>query len=231
MIPPLYDGDSGALVQACVILFQPHDRRPHWAERWLDALTHVAQLVEIASLNELAEFDEPDEMVSCIVVHADDFDAYLQQRRASDYLPVRLGTYPLVVIHPEAVVADAVHFAQHGAVEVVSGRGWFTADATVLHSVGAALNADLAQFPQRRQLRKLLRRFSMLTPRQQEVVMLLGRGLDAEEIARQCGIQPRTVAEHRRAARQLLGARNLAELVRLSVMIVEAVRELDDRSE
>ncbi|RMG36729.1 MAG: hypothetical protein D6725_10180 [Planctomycetota bacterium] len=228
MIPPLYDGESGGLMKACVIVFQPHDRRPAWAERWIDALTRFAELVEITSLEELVELDEADETVSCIVVHAEDFDTFLREQRASEYWPVRLQTYPLVVIDPQAGVADAVRFAQHGAVEVVVDQNWVRDDASIRHYVAAALNADRHQFAGRRRLRKLLRRFMSLTPRQQQVVLLVGKGADTERIARQCGIKTRTVMEHRRAARQLLGARNMAELARMAVEIAEAIGEVDE---
>ncbi len=68
----------------------------------------------------------------------------------------------------------------------------------------------------------VLARFRQLTPRQQEVLILTTRGLTNKDIARQLGISPRTVENHRARMMEKMGAGNLAELCRLSAICKSA---------
>lgn len=52
-----------------------------------------------------------------------------------------------------------------------------------------------------------------LTPREREVVALIGAGRTSKEIGRSLGLSHRTVESHRLSAMRRLGARNVAELV------------------
>lgn len=56
-----------------------------------------------------------------------------------------------------------------------------------------------------------------LTPREREVLVLVGKGLHAKEIARALAISPRTVEVHKASVMAKLGARNVAELVRFAL--------------
>lgn len=60
-------------------------------------------------------------------------------------------------------------------------------------------------------------RLATLTPREREVLELVGRGLHAKEIAGSFGISPRTVEVHKARLMAKLGARNVAELVRFAL--------------
>jgi RNA polymerase sigma factor (sigma-70 family) len=60
-------------------------------------------------------------------------------------------------------------------------------------------------------------KLAALTLREREVLQLAARGLHAKEIARDLGISPRTVEVHKARIMAKLGARNVAELVRLAV--------------
>lgn len=60
-------------------------------------------------------------------------------------------------------------------------------------------------------------KLASLTEREREVLQLVARGLHAKEIARDLGISPRTVEVHKARIMDKLGARNVAELVRLAV--------------
>ena len=55
-----------------------------------------------------------------------------------------------------------------------------------------------------------------LTPREAEIFQLLVQGLHNLEVARQLGISPRTVEVHKARIMEKLGARNIAELVRIA---------------
>jgi len=54
----------------------------------------------------------------------------------------------------------------------------------------------------------------ILTLRQQAVCDLVAKGCSNKEIARQLGIQPRTIEGHRKAIYDKLSVRNAVELVR-----------------
>ncbi len=54
-----------------------------------------------------------------------------------------------------------------------------------------------------------------LTPREQEVALLIAEGASNKEAGRRLGISPRTVEIHRAHIMQKLGARNAADLVRI----------------
>jgi DNA-binding CsgD family transcriptional regulator len=57
--------------------------------------------------------------------------------------------------------------------------------------------------------------FTQLTPREGEVLQLIVRGRSAKEAGRALGISPRTVEGHRASVMEKLGARNVADLVRI----------------
>ncbi|MCC6212689.1 MAG: response regulator transcription factor [Burkholderiales bacterium] len=60
-------------------------------------------------------------------------------------------------------------------------------------------------------------RLARLTGREREVLAAAAQGLHAKEIGRQLGISPRTVEVHKTRIMAKLGARNVAELVRLAL--------------
>jgi DNA-binding NarL/FixJ family response regulator len=60
-----------------------------------------------------------------------------------------------------------------------------------------------------------------LSPREREVVQLLAEGKSNKEIAAQLNISTRTVENHRAWVMERIGAKNLAELVRMAMQIQE----------
>jgi len=60
-------------------------------------------------------------------------------------------------------------------------------------------------------------RLAKLTPREREVLALVGRGLHAKEIAASLEISPRTVEVHKSRLMVKLDVRNVAELVRYAL--------------
>jgi len=61
-------------------------------------------------------------------------------------------------------------------------------------------------------------RLGRLTPREREVLQLVGKGLHAKEIAASLDISARTVEVHKARLMEKLGARNVAELVRFALV-------------
>ena len=70
----------------------------------------------------------------------------------------------------------------------------------------------------RKLLRRQLHRQAPLTPREREVLHLLGQGLQTKEIAARLGISVKTVETHRRHIQRKLGLRSRAELVRYALI-------------
>jgi two-component system response regulator FixJ len=71
------------------------------------------------------------------------------------------------------------------------------------------------------QLRDLKSRRDSLSERQQQVMDLAAGGLSNKEIGQQLGISPRTVEIHRAWMMERMGARNLADLVRVAMQLKE----------
>jgi RNA polymerase sigma factor (sigma-70 family) len=63
----------------------------------------------------------------------------------------------------------------------------------------------------------LQRKVSRLTPREREVLELVGAGLHAKEIAAVMNISPRTVEVHKARLKMKLEVRNVSELVRFAI--------------
>ncbi|HEV8600672.1 MAG TPA: helix-turn-helix transcriptional regulator [Gemmatimonadales bacterium] len=56
-----------------------------------------------------------------------------------------------------------------------------------------------------------------LSPRQREVLALIGNGSTNAEIGKQLGISERTVESHRRRVRKVLGIKSTADLYRIAL--------------
>ena len=62
-------------------------------------------------------------------------------------------------------------------------------------------------------------RFNTLSARQRQVMELAVSGLSNKEIALQLNISPKTVENHRAWVMERTGAKNLADLVRIAMLI------------
>jgi two-component system response regulator FixJ len=68
-------------------------------------------------------------------------------------------------------------------------------------------------------LEKLRARFEQLSRRQRQVMELAVTGLSSKEIGAQLKISAKTVENHRAWVMERIGARNLAELVRMAMRL------------
>ena len=86
-----------------------------------------------------------------------------------------------------------------------------------------SLHNALARAQQRHQRdlqhHELSRRFAMLRPKEQQIVIHVAQGMTSREIAQQMAISAKTVEVYRQRAMKTLGANNLAELVRQAVAL------------
>jgi len=89
--------------------------------------------------------------------------------------------------------------------------------AELIKAIETAFTAEQRRLDVDRQSSADREKLAALTEREREVLQLAARGLHAKEIARDLGISPRTVEVHKARIMAKLGARNIAELVRLAV--------------
>jgi RNA polymerase sigma factor (sigma-70 family) len=113
----------------------------------------------------------------------------------------------------------------HG--DVSSARAAFKADAVdflekpfddegPLIAVEAALRRERERAGAEQRAQTSARLLAQLTPREADVMALLVEGLHNVEVAERLGISPRTVEVHKARLMAKLGARNLAELIRIA---------------
>jgi DNA-binding NarL/FixJ family response regulator len=70
--------------------------------------------------------------------------------------------------------------------------------------------------------------FAQLTPRQQEIVRMIGRGLTGEEIAEQLGLTLHTVHFHRKNIARILGLDSEWAMVRYAILVGMATADPEE---
>ena len=92
-------------------------------------------------------------------------------------------------------------------------------EARLLPSIRNALNKMQQPEIDAVELEELQSRFNTLSARQRQVMELAVVGLSNKEIGSQLKISPKTVENHRAWVMERIGARNIAELVRIAMKI------------
>ena len=92
-------------------------------------------------------------------------------------------------------------------------------EARLLASIQNALNKMQQPEIDAVELEKLQSRFNTLSARQRQVMELAVVGLSNKEIGSQLKISPKTVENHRAWVMERIGARNIAELVRIAMKV------------
>jgi two-component system response regulator FixJ len=92
-------------------------------------------------------------------------------------------------------------------------------DERLISAVRAALAASQQAQHQAAVVADITARLASLTPREREVLDLLVVGNPNKTIAYDLGASPRTVEVHRARVMEKMGARSLAELVRLVIAV------------
>jgi FixJ family two-component response regulator len=134
----------------------------------------------------------------------------LKELNADDY------PAPIFIMSGQGDIPMAVDAIRHGALDFIEKpfRGSVVVqkvrdaiEATARRSKTAEQAVTDLQFPGR----------EPLTRREREVLVCLTSGASNKEAARQLGIGPRTVEYHRARLMEKLGARNVADLVRIAM--------------
>lgn len=128
-------------------------------------------------------------------------------------LGVRL---PVVVITGYGDIPMSVRAMKRGAVDFLSKP---FKDQDMLDAVMAAIERDRRRRTVDDDVSQMRQRFGMLSPREQQVMLLVTAGKMNKQIAGDLEISEITVKIHRGAAMRKMGARTLADLVRMAEVV------------
>ena len=133
----------------------------------------------------------------------------------------RLGRgYPVIFITGHGDVQMSVAAMKAGAIEFLTKP---FRDQDLLDAVHKGLALDIERRRHLSEINALRARFETLTPREREILPLVASGLMNKQIAASLQLSEITVKVHRAQVMQKLQATSLADLVRLSDRIAEAV--------
>lgn len=133
----------------------------------------------------------------------------------------RLGLgFPVVFITGHGDVQMSVAAMKAGAIEFLTKP---FRDQDLLDAVHKGIALDRERRRRLKEIDALRVRFETLTPREREILPLVASGLMNKQIAASLQLSEITVKVHRAQVMQKLQATSLADLVRLSDKIAEAV--------
>jgi FixJ family two-component response regulator len=120
---------------------------------------------------------------------------------------------PVVMMTGYGDIPMSVRAMKRGAVDFLAKP---FRDQDMLDAVIAAIDRDRKRRSARNDPMQLRQRFAALSARQQQVMLLATAGKLNKQIAADLGISEITAKIHRRAAMRKVGARTLADLVRMA---------------
>jgi FixJ family two-component response regulator len=121
---------------------------------------------------------------------------------------------PVIFISGHADVPMAVEAIQHGAFDFLQKP---FSDQDLIDRIQRALAADVGNRQALSQLGELRKRYASLTPREQEVLVLVTDGRANKVMAGDLGLSQRTIEIHRARVMEKMGARSVAQLVRMTL--------------
>jgi two-component system response regulator FixJ len=131
-------------------------------------------------------------------------------------LAVRGVRWPVILITGHGDIDMAVKAMKAGAFDFVEKP---FDETHLLESIRNSLERNRKQARATAEIDELRNKFGALSARQRQVMELAASGLSSKEIARQLEISAKTVENHRAWVMERIGARNLAELVRMAIKI------------
>jgi FixJ family two-component response regulator len=120
---------------------------------------------------------------------------------------------PIVFITGYGDIPMTVKAMKAGAVEFLTKP---FREQDLLDAVQVAVERNRAQRQQEKQLSGIKKDFGLLTTREREVFRLVAAGLMNKQIAAELGVSEITVKIHRGNMMRKMGAKSLAELVRMA---------------
>ena len=167
------------------------------------------EVAVFTSATEFLEANKPD-APACLVLDLELPDIHgleLQKELAEREAP------PIVFITGHGDIPSSVKAMKAGAVEFLSKP---FGDEELLRGINAAIALDRAERLKRSQRVALDHRYARLTPREREVLTFVVAGFANKQTAGELGTSEITIGVHRGQIMRKMGARSLAELVRLA---------------
>ncbi len=179
-----------------------------------DALSSLLASAELdvavfASALEFLQADKPD-APACLVLDIELPDVSgldLQQELLDREAP------PIVFITGPGDGPSSVRAMKAGAVEFLSKP---FGDEELLRAIATAVDLDRTNRRKRSEQAEVRRRYQRLTPREREVLPYVVSGFANKQTAGELGTSEITIGVHRGQIMRKMGARSLAELIRLA---------------
>jgi FixJ family two-component response regulator len=167
------------------------------------------EVAVFASATDFLNADKPD-AAACLVldlelpdIHGLDLQKELAEREAP----------PIVFITGHGDIPSSVKAMKAGAVEFLSKP---FGEEELLRAIDMAIALDRAERLKRAERTALNNRYERLTPREREVLTFVVAGFANKVTAGELGTSEITIGVHRGQIMRKMGARSLAELVRLA---------------
>jgi len=167
------------------------------------------QVATFGSAAEFLESEKPD-APACLVLDLQlpgTSGLELQQQLAAGDAP------PIVFITGHADVPSSVRAMKAGAIEFLPKP---FGEQELLQAIDAAIILDREARRKRHELAELQKHYSLLTSREREVLSFVIAGFANKQTAGDLGISENTIGVHRGQIMRKMGARSLAELVRMA---------------
>jgi FixJ family two-component response regulator len=166
----------------------------------------------VATFGSAAEFMESEkpDAPACLVLDLQlpgTSGLELQQQLAAGDAP------PIIFMTGHGDIPSTVRAMKAGAIEFLSKP---FGEQELLQAINAAIILDRETRRKRSELSELQKRYALLTPREREVLTFVVAGFANKHAASDLGIAENTIGVHRGQIMKKMGARSLAELVRMA---------------